>query len=82
MTSFAFIIGVIPLMLAHGAGAASRQSLGSTVFAGMLAATALGIFFTPTLYEVFQHLIERGKKKGKREEVREKTPPRPSEEPA
>jgi multidrug efflux pump len=62
MTSFAFIIGVVPLMFAHGAGAASRQSLGSTVFAGMLAATALGIFFTPTLYEVFQNLIERGKK--------------------
>ena len=69
MTSFAFIIGVIPLMFAHGAGAASRHSLGSTVFAGMLAATALGVFFTPTLYEVFQQLIERGqkKKKGKHE---------------
>jgi HAE1 family hydrophobic/amphiphilic exporter-1/multidrug efflux pump len=62
MTSFAFIIGVIPLMLAAGAGAASRQSLGSTVFAGMLAATALGIFFTPTLYEIWQRLAERGKK--------------------
>ena len=52
MTSLAFIIGVIPLMFAHGAGAASRQSLGSTVFAGMLAATCLGIFFTPSLYEL------------------------------
>ncbi len=61
MTSFAFIIGVIPLMFAHGAGAASRQSLGSTVFAGMLAATCLGIFFTPTLYELCQRWIERGK---------------------
>ncbi|MFY9720461.1 MAG: multidrug efflux RND transporter permease subunit [Candidatus Cybelea sp.] len=74
MTSFAFIIGVVPLMFAHGAGAASRQSLGSTVFAGMLAATALGIFFTPTLYEVFQHLAERGKKK--------EPAPQPEEEPA
>ncbi len=76
MTSFAFIIGVIPLMFAHGAGAASRQSLGSTVFAGMLAATALGIFFTPTLYEVFQGLIERGqrKKKGKHEAPEPATP--------
>jgi hydrophobe/amphiphile efflux-1 (HAE1) family protein len=63
MTSFAFIIGVVPLMFAHGAGAASRHSLGSTVFAGMLAATALGIFFIPTLFEIFQKLIERGKKK-------------------
>jgi HAE1 family hydrophobic/amphiphilic exporter-1 len=69
-------------MFAHGAGAASRQSLGSTVFAGMLAATALGIFFTPTLYEVFQQLIERGKKPGKHEEVPEKATARPSEEPA
>ncbi len=62
MTSFAFIIGVIPLMFAHGAGAASRQSLGSTVFAGMLSATALGIFFTPTLFRLAQRWIERGKK--------------------
>ena len=62
MTSFAFIIGVIPLMFASGAGAASRHSLGSTVFAGMLTATAFGIFFTPTLYEVWQHMAERGKK--------------------
>ncbi len=63
MTSFAFIIGVMPLMFAHGAGAASRHSLGSTVFAGMLAATCLGIFFTPTLYELAQRFSERGKKK-------------------
>jgi hydrophobe/amphiphile efflux-1 (HAE1) family protein len=59
MTSFAFIIGVIPLMFAHGAGAASRQSLGSTVFAGMIAATCLGIFFTPTLFELCQKLTDR-----------------------
>jgi multidrug efflux pump len=63
MTSFAFIIGVIPLMLASGAGAASRHSLGSTVFGGMLAATCIGVFFIPTLYEVMQHLIERGAKR-------------------
>jgi hydrophobe/amphiphile efflux-1 (HAE1) family protein len=59
MTSFAFIIGVVPLMFAHGAGAASRQSLGTTVFAGMLAATCFGIFFTPSLYELSQKFIER-----------------------
>ena len=68
MTSVAFIIGVIPLMFAHGAGAASRQSLGSTVFAGMLAATCIGIFFTPTLYEVFQKIAERKKSAPKAEE--------------
>ena len=60
MTSFAFIIGVIPLMISSGAGAASRHSLGSTVFGGMLAATCLGIFFIPSLYMFFAHLIDRG----------------------
>ncbi len=61
MTSFAFIIGVLPLMLASGAGAASRHSLGSAVFGGMLAATCLGVFFIPTLYRVFATRVERGK---------------------
>jgi multidrug efflux pump subunit AcrB len=60
MTSFAFIIGVIPLMLASGAGAASRHSLGSAVFGGMLAATCLGVFFIPSLYVVMQRLTSRG----------------------
>ena len=41
MTAFAFILGVVPLMIATGAGAASRQSIGTTVFGGMLAATIL-----------------------------------------
>jgi multidrug efflux pump subunit AcrB len=59
MTSFAFIVGVIPLVIASGAGAASRHSLGQAVFGGMLCATALGIFFIPTLFQVFQHLNDR-----------------------
>ncbi|HEY1868797.1 MAG TPA: efflux RND transporter permease subunit, partial [Candidatus Cybelea sp.] len=82
MTSFAFIIGVIPLMLAHGAGAASRQALGSTVFAGMLAATCLGIFFTPSLYELAQRFIERKKPRGKHEGSPELGVAQPGEEPA
>jgi hydrophobe/amphiphile efflux-1 (HAE1) family protein len=61
MTSFAFIIGVLPLMLASGAGAASRHSLGSAVFGGMMFATCVGIFFIPSLYELIAKLIERGK---------------------
>jgi hydrophobe/amphiphile efflux-1 (HAE1) family protein len=81
MTSFAFIIGVIPLMFAHGAGAASRHSLGSTVFAGMLAATCLGIFFTPTLYELAQKFIERKTRRGKHEVAPEPASV-PGEEPA
>jgi len=56
MTSFAFIIGVLPLVVAGGAGAASRQSLGTAVCSGMLGVTALGIFFTPLLYTLMQRL--------------------------
>jgi HAE1 family hydrophobic/amphiphilic exporter-1 len=55
MTAFAFILGVLPLMVAHGAGAASRQSIGTTVFGGMLAATLLSLACVP----VFYALIER-----------------------
>ncbi|MEW6110941.1 MAG: efflux RND transporter permease subunit [Thermodesulfobacteriota bacterium] len=54
MTSFAFIIGVLPLVVASGAGAASRQSLGTAVFAGMLGVTCLGVIFTPALYVAMQ----------------------------
>jgi len=50
MTSFAFILGVVPLILASGAGAASRISMGITVFSGMLAATLLAIFLVPVLF--------------------------------
>ena len=59
MTSFAFITGVLPLVVATGAGAVSRQALGTAVFAGMLGATILGIFFTPVLY-VFMQKIRVG----------------------
>ena len=47
MTSFAFILGVVPLVLATGAGAEMRRTLGIAVFSGMLGVTAFGIFFTP-----------------------------------
>jgi len=59
MTSFAFILGVVPLMVAQGAGAASRQALGTAVFGGMLGATILGLFFTPTFYVVVTSIAER-----------------------
>jgi hydrophobe/amphiphile efflux-1 (HAE1) family protein len=58
MTAFAFILGVIPLMLAEGAGAASRQSIGTTVFGGMLAATALTLVFVPIFYVMIERLRE------------------------
>jgi multidrug efflux pump subunit AcrB len=59
MTSLAFILGVVPLVVAVGAGAASRRGLGTTVFGGMLAATFLAIFVVPVLYVVIQTLSER-----------------------
>ena len=60
MTSFAFILGLVPLVIAQGAGAASRQAVGSAVFGGMLAASIVGIFLIPGLYRLAQELRERG----------------------
>jgi multidrug efflux pump subunit AcrB len=59
MTAISFILGVIPLVIASGAGANSRQSLGTAVFAGMIAATAFGVFVIPVLYVVVQRTSER-----------------------
>ncbi|MBC8314704.1 MAG: multidrug efflux RND transporter permease subunit, partial [Bacteroidetes bacterium] len=56
MTSFAFILGVVPLVIAGGAGAASRHALGTSVFGGMLMATICGVLVIPTLYVLFQRL--------------------------
>jgi multidrug efflux pump len=58
MTSFAFILGVVPLMLASGAGAEMRQTLGTAVFSGMLGVTLFGIFLTPVFYCVLQGLSD------------------------
>src|SRR5947209_15357145 len=58
MTSFAFILGIVPLVNATGAGAASRRALGTAVFGGMLAATFLAVFFVPVFYVVVQKLSE------------------------
>ena len=58
MTSFAFIIGVIPLAVASGAGAEMRRSLGIAVFSGMLGVTLFGIFLTPVFFSVIQGLSE------------------------
>jgi len=59
MTSFAFILGAVPLAVATGAGAIARQVLGTTVVFGMTAATAIGIFIVPVFYVVIQGSIER-----------------------
>ncbi len=60
MTSFAFILGVLPLMIASGAGAMSRHSIGTGVFAGMLFATTVGIFFIPLFFRIIRGFAERG----------------------
>jgi multidrug efflux pump len=59
MTSFAFILGVVPLVLATGAGAEMRTALGIAVFSGMLGVTFFGIFLTPVFYLVMRWLVER-----------------------
>ncbi|PLP18570.1 hydrophobe/amphiphile efflux-1 family RND transporter, partial [Klebsiella michiganensis] len=58
MTAVSFIIGIVPMMLATGAGAQSRRIIGTTVFSGMLVATVIGILFIPSLYVLFQRLRE------------------------
>ena len=59
MTSFAFILGVVPLVLAKGAGAEMRRTLGIAVFSGMLGVTAFGIFFTPVFYAVVRWFTDK-----------------------
>jgi multidrug efflux pump subunit AcrB len=59
MTSFAFILGVVPLMLSEGAGAEMRRTLGTAVFSGMLGVTLFGIFLTPVFFYVIQWLMDR-----------------------
>jgi len=59
MTSFAFILGAVPLAIATGAGSTSRQVLGTTVVFGMIAATVLGVFVVPVFYAVIQGTVER-----------------------
>jgi HAE1 family hydrophobic/amphiphilic exporter-1 len=63
MTSFAFILGCVPLMLASGSGAASRSTMGTGVVFGMTIATAVGLFIIPVCYVFVQKIVERGGKK-------------------
>ena len=63
MTALSFILGVLPLVLATGAGAAARVSVGVTVFGGMLFATVIGVTFVPFLFVLFQRLREAAKSK-------------------
>jgi multidrug efflux pump len=60
MTSFAFILGVFPLVVAEGAGAEMRQTLGTAVFSGMIGVTLFGLFLTPLFYYVVRRLVGHG----------------------
>ena len=62
MTAWSFIFGVFPLIVATGAGSASRRAIGITTFSGMVMATLIGILFTPALYAIFQQIRETGKR--------------------
>jgi multidrug efflux pump subunit AcrB len=64
MTSFAFILGCVPLWIATGSGAASRRILGTVVIVGMLAATAIAIFLIPFLFVSIERLASRGRGTG------------------
>ena len=73
MTSFAFILGVLPLLISHGAGSEMRQALGTAVFFGMLGVTFFGIFLTPVFYVVIIWFKER-RKSGLRETLQSPAP--------
>ena len=77
MTSMAFIFGMVPLVIARGAGASSRQSIGTGVMGGMLAATFLAIFFVPLFYVVTRRLTQR---RASGEAIIEELPRLPSSE--
>lgn len=62
MTSFAFILGVLPLLYASGAGGSARRALGTTVFAGMAAATMIAVFLVPVLYVLAERFVESRRK--------------------
>ncbi len=60
MTAFAFILGVVPLVIASGAGALSRRMLGTAVFGGMIAASLIAIFIIPVSFYIVERLAHRG----------------------
>jgi len=74
MTAFAFILGVIPLMKASGAGAGAQNVMGTSVFFGMLVATALGVFLIPGNYTFIEGLGRRRKKSAEPSPATEPTP--------
>lgn len=68
MTSLTFILGVVPLLVSKGAGAASRHSVGTGVFGGMIAATILAVFLVPLFYKLIDQFVEAYEKRNKKDE--------------
>jgi HAE1 family hydrophobic/amphiphilic exporter-1 len=81
MTSFAFVLGCIPMWLAAGSGGSSRRTMGTTVIGGMLAATLLGIFIIPVAFYVVERLVTRFSHKGAHDGKSPSTPPPPAPPP-
>jgi HAE1 family hydrophobic/amphiphilic exporter-1 len=75
MTSFAFVLGCVPLVIASGAGARSRRILGTVVVFGMLAATLIANFITPALFVAFQKLTDAVRQKRREREQHRGGPP-------
>jgi HAE1 family hydrophobic/amphiphilic exporter-1 len=73
MTSFAFILGVLPLVFATGSGSLGRRSVGTTIVGGMLLSTVLNLIFIPVLYVILSRLLRRGKGQGRSEQPVEAT---------
>jgi multidrug efflux pump len=78
MTSFAFILGVVPLVLASGAGAEMRRTLGTAVFSGMLGVTFFGLLLTPVFYYVIERIAHGGAAAGAKQEKRAAEPSAPA----
>jgi multidrug efflux pump len=74
MTSFAFILGVFPLVISHGAGAEMRRTLGTAVFAGMIGVTLFGIFLTPVFFHVIRRRLKFERAPSAAPEAEQKTP--------
>jgi HAE1 family hydrophobic/amphiphilic exporter-1 len=79
MTSFAFILGVVPLVVATGAGAGARRSIGIAVFSGMIASTCLAVLFVPSFYVVMQGVEEWRTRRAARKRKAQPAPAEPTD---
>jgi HAE1 family hydrophobic/amphiphilic exporter-1 len=80
MTAFAFILGVLPLVIATGPGAEMRQALGTAVFSGMIGVTVFGLFLTPVFYVALRLIVLRFSRKSPPDATKEGAPaPAPAE---